>query len=140
MRICILTRDDLFPVNHGAAVKITETAKQLSILEREQVCIVTSNRDTYWICEQGIFSKKQYVPKVRAAQEWFLIRHGEAIAQKICHQIGYPEEEFFLYSAQFDPAWWGRVLSIGICENIDVFEKLPFTGHGNGWARGYGRF
>ena len=129
MRVCILTRDDLFPANHGAAVKITQTAKQLSLLEGEKVCIVTSNRDTYWVCEQGVFEKKKYTPKIRAAQEWFLIRYGNRLAQNICRKIGYPEEEFFLYSAQFDPAWWGRVLGVGFCENIDVFQA-EFPGYG----------
>ena len=129
MRICILTRADLFPANHGAAVKITQTAKQLSILEGHKSFIVTSDRDFYWGCDQGSFEKKYYSPKLRAAQEWFLIRNGEKIARSICRSIGYPEEEFFLYSAQFDPAWWGRVLGVGLRENIDVFQA-EFPGYG----------
>ena len=36
MRICILTRADIFPANHGAAVKITQTAQKLSLLEDQK--------------------------------------------------------------------------------------------------------
>ena len=47
----------------------------------------------------------------------------------MCRWVGYPSEEFFLYRAQFDPAWWARVLYVGRVESIDVFQA-EFPGYG----------
>ena len=49
--------------------------------------------------------------------------------ERLCRWIGYPEEEFFLYSPQFDPAWVIRAVSVGLEEDIDVFQA-EFPGYG----------
>ena len=46
-RVCILTRGDLFPTNHGAAVKIVRTAEALS-RQGGPCTVVTDDRDQYW--------------------------------------------------------------------------------------------
>ncbi|MGB5290128.1 MAG: glycosyltransferase [Lysobacterales bacterium] len=50
--ILIVTRSDLFPADHGAAVKIVETARGLS-LNGPKVGIVSDDRNQWWIFENG---------------------------------------------------------------------------------------
>jgi len=50
--ILIVTRSDLFPADHGAAVKIVETAKGLSLHGRK-VGIVSDDRKHWWLFENG---------------------------------------------------------------------------------------
>lgn len=143
MRICIVTRSDLFPTNHGAAVKIVYTARSLAKLSQEPCFIATLEKDFYWrISDEA--KKIAYSRKTRAMQEWIGIKQGRKMAEKICSRLGYPEEEFFLYSSQFDPAWLSRLVFIGLQEKIDVFQA-EFPGYGLvselasrivGWIRG----
>ena len=129
MRICILTRSDLFPAHHGAAVKIVQTAHQLA-LQTDQPCfVITANRDSYWVFDGNEPHLRPFSSKWRAAQEW----PGEMLTQKIpdwiCDKIGYPKEEFFLYRSQFDPSWLIRAIGVGVQESIDVFQA-EFPGFG----------
>ncbi|MCB9764451.1 MAG: radical SAM protein [Alphaproteobacteria bacterium] len=128
MRIAIVTRGDLFPTNHGAAVKIVRTAEYLSMLGAT-VFIVTDDRDRYWRYDGGLRSEVAFEPRFRAFQEWPLLRHGQRLAARACAAVGYPPEETFLYSAQFDPAWWARVLFVGWAEGVEVFQA-EFPGYG----------
>ena len=50
--ILIVTRSDLFPTDHGAAVKIVETARGLSQHGRK-VGIVSDDRSHWWLFENG---------------------------------------------------------------------------------------
>lgn len=50
--ILIVTRSDLFPADHGAAVKIVETARGLS-QNGPKVGIVSDDRNKWWIFENG---------------------------------------------------------------------------------------
>lgn len=50
--ILIVTRSDLFPADHGAAVKIVETARGLS-LNGPKVGIVSDDRSQWWVFENG---------------------------------------------------------------------------------------
>ena len=127
--MAIITRGDLFPAVHGAAVKIVQTARWLSILSNNPSFIVTDDRDHYWVVEKGEFSQRKYPLRSRAAQEWFPVRFSERCARHLCRKIGYPEEEFFLYTPQFDLAWWLRVVAVGLLEDIDVFQA-EFPGYG----------
>ncbi len=129
MKVAIITRGDLFPAVHGAAVKIVQTARWLSILSNSPSFIVTDDRDHYWVVENGNFSKREYPLRSRAAQEWLPVRFSERCALQLCRKIGYPEEEFFLYTPQFDLAWWLRVIAVGQIEEIDVFQA-EFPGYG----------
>ena len=128
MRICIVTRADLFPTNHGAAVKIVETAKSLAKLTEDTCFIATMEREFYWKIGESV-EECSYSPKARAMQEWPFIRSGTRLAERICRRLGYPEEELFLYSPQFDPAWLSRLVFIGLEEDIDVFQA-EFPGYG----------
>ena len=127
-RVCIVTRGDLFPTDHGAAVKIVRTAEALSQLGGV-CCIVTDDRDQYWRFEDGRVQAVPYPARTRAAQEWPPLPRLGRWAERLCGALGYPAEEFFLYRPQFDPAWWLRVVAVGVLEQIDVFQA-EFPGYG----------
>lgn len=127
MRIALVTRGDLFPTHHGAAVKIVRTAQALSLLGAT-VCIVTEDRDAYWRFEAGRRERVPYSPRFRAAQEWPGMNLGVRQAQRLCDLVGYPAEETFLYQPQFDPQWWARVLYVGRREQIQVYQA-EFPGY-----------
>jgi hypothetical protein len=97
VRICIVTRADLFPTNHGAAVKIVEITKSLAKLTEKTCFIATMQREFHWKIGESM-EEISYSPKARAMQEWSFIGSGTRFAEKICKRFGYPEEEFFLYS------------------------------------------
>jgi MoaA/NifB/PqqE/SkfB family radical SAM enzyme/glycosyltransferase involved in cell wall biosynthesis len=128
MRIAIVTRGDLYPTNHGAAVKIVRTAEALSRLGAT-VCVITEDRDAYLRYIEGRVETVPYGERFRASQDWPGMSQAGRWAERICTWVGYPSEEFFLYRAQFDPAWWARVLYVGRAENIDVFQA-EFPGYG----------
>ena len=50
--IVLVSRGDLFPADHGAAVKIVETARGLSRLGRP-VALVTDDRKHWWRLNDG---------------------------------------------------------------------------------------
>ena len=128
MRIAIVTRGDLYPTNHGAAVKIVRTAEALSRLGAT-VCVVTEDREAYLRYTEGRVETVPYGERFRASQEWPGMSRAGRWAERMCTWVGYPSEEFFLYRAQFDPAWWSRVLYVGRAEEIDVFQA-EFPGYG----------
>ena len=130
MKICIVTRADLLPANHGAAVKIVETARSFSVLGHDAF-IATSDRDTYIrVHKSGDFEYRSFPNRFRAMEEWCMfIGRGERLAERLCRMVGYPVEEYFLYSAQFDPAWLIRLVAVGLAEDVDVFQA-EFPGYG----------
>ena len=128
MRIAIVTRGDLFPTDHGAAVKIVRTAEALS-REGEPCFVITDDRDWYLRFDHGVPTRVAYPPKVRAAEEWPLVGRAGRWAERLLGRLGYPTEEHFLYRPLFDPAWWMRVVAVGELEAIDVFQA-EFPGYG----------
>jgi MoaA/NifB/PqqE/SkfB family radical SAM enzyme/glycosyltransferase involved in cell wall biosynthesis len=129
VRVCILTRGDLFPTNHGAAVKIVRTAEHLSLRSGQPCFLVTDDRDHYLRFDGRQHSPVAYPPRWRAAQEWPGLPRLSRLATRLCDLAGYPPEEHFLYRPMFDPAWWLRALTVGLVERIDVFQA-EFPGYG----------
>ena len=127
-RVCILTRGDLFPTNHGAAVKIVRTAEALS-LQGGPCTVVTDDRDQYWRFVDGVPQAVPYPARFRAVQEWPPLPRLGHLAERLCGTLGYPAEEFFLYRPQFDPSWWLRAVAVGVLEQVDVFQA-EFPGYG----------
>jgi MoaA/NifB/PqqE/SkfB family radical SAM enzyme/glycosyltransferase involved in cell wall biosynthesis len=128
VRVCILTRGDLFPTDHGAAVKIVRTAEELSKQTQQPVFIVTDDRDHYLRFDGAQVSQQPYPPRVRAAEEWPPLPRLSRLADRLCAWVGYPREEFFLYRPMFDPSWWLRAAAVGFIEQIDVFQA-EFPGY-----------
>ncbi len=128
MRVCILTRGDIFPTDHGAAVKIVRTAEALS-RGGDPCFIVTDDRAFYLRFDQGVMQRVAYPPRVRAAQEWPGFASAGRWTERVLGRLGYPQEEYFLYRPMLDPGWWVRALAVGELENIDVFQA-EFPGYG----------
>ena len=128
MRICILTRGDLFPTDHGAAVKIVRTAEALSRIHGV-CCVVTDDREAYLRFEHGRHRRVAYPAKTRAAEEWPMVSRAGRWAERVLGRLGYPIEEHFLYRPMLDPAWWMRAVAVGELEDIDVFQA-EFPGYG----------
>jgi len=128
MRVCILTRGDLFPTRHGAAVKIVRTAEQLAA-QGASVFVVTDDRDHYQQVGPQGWTSVPYPPRVRAAQEWPPLPRLGRLAHRLCDRVGYPAEEQFLYQPIFDPAWWLRAAAVGHQQDIDWFQA-EFPGYG----------
>lgn len=126
VRIALLTRGDLFPTWHGAAVKIVRTAEALAAAG-DTVFVLTDDRDAYWSVERTGWRRVPFGPTFRAFEEAPLLRNG-ARAERWCARIGYPAEEHFLYRPIFDPAWWARTLYVGVRERIDVYQA-EFPGY-----------
>ncbi|MBK7758791.1 MAG: radical SAM protein, partial [Deltaproteobacteria bacterium] len=127
MRVVLVTRGDLFPTNHGAAARIVSFAEHLS-QRGDEVLLVSEDRDVYHRWRDGVVSRVPYSPRARAAQEWPVLRSGHRLAERLCARVGYPAEEHFLYAAQFDPAFWGRVAWVARAERADVLQA-EFPGY-----------
>ena len=129
MRVCILTRGDLFPAHHGAAVKIVRTAEGLARALGQPVAVVTDDRDAWLRFDGSTVQQVPYPPRVRAAEEWPWIERGGRLAERLVQRLGYPMEETFLYRPLFDPAWWLRAAAVGRAHSVDVFQA-EFPGYG----------
>ena len=129
MRICILTRGDLFPTHHGAAVKIVRTAEGLARETGEPVAVVTDDRDAWLRFDGSSVERVPYTPRVRAAEEWAPLPRLGRWAERAVARLGYPREETFLYRPLFDPAWWLRAAAVGRAHQVDVFQA-EFPGYG----------
>jgi MoaA/NifB/PqqE/SkfB family radical SAM enzyme/glycosyltransferase involved in cell wall biosynthesis len=129
VRVCILTRGDLFPTDHGAAVKIVRTATHLARATGAPVSVVTDDRDRYLRFDGDRVEEVAYPPRFRAAEEWPGIPRLGRLAERLCGRLGYPQEEHFLYRPYFDPAWTMRAIEVGRLEGIDVFQA-EFPGYG----------
>ena len=94
MKICIVTRADLLPANHGAAVKIVETARSFSVLGHDAF-IATSDRDTYIrVHKSGDFGKS-FPERLGDGRISSLVEEN---LQSDCRMVGYPVEEYFYIS------------------------------------------
>lgn len=122
----VLTRGDLFPAVHGAAVKIVRTAEAL-VAGGDEVWVVTDDRDAYWEVGREGWTRRPYGPRFRALQEWPVLR-DQARAEALCRRVGYPADEYFLYRPIFEPAWWARALYVGRRHRADVYQA-EFPGY-----------
>lgn len=120
MRIAVLTRPDLFPAWHGAAVKIVRTVEALAA-RGDTVSVVTEDRERYWRVDREGWKEVAFSGRFRAIEEWPLLRN-QARAARWVERAGYPVEETLLYRPMFDPAWWARVLYVGQAEGIEVWQ------------------
>lgn len=88
--ILVVTRSDLFPPDHGAAVKILKTAESLSRLGHK-VLLCTDNRREYYQFEQGNMTTQRYPLWLR------LLSLPRRLALVRLLLKGYPWSNAFLY-------------------------------------------
>ena len=111
--VVVITRSDLFPADHGAAVKIVETARALSRLGRP-VAIVTADRDRWWAVSNGTI-------EARPLPAWLRWTAPPRALSHLLHRArGLPASNAFLYWPLNDPwyglraAWVGRQIGAGV--------------------------
>ncbi len=101
--ILIVTRSDLFPADHGAAVKIVETARALSRQGRE-VGIVSEDRRYWWRFTNG-HEQRQKLPL------WLrLLSLPRTLGQLIHLSKDLPESNSFLYLPLTDNSFFWHCL------------------------------
>jgi len=131
LHITLVTRHDLLPAVHGAAVKVVRTAEALS-RQGASVTIVTGDRESYHAFEDGTHTVLPYSPRWIAATRvpprlnGWLARLGVPdywqTVQGLLDSIGYPRDEHILYQPLVDPEFWLRTLYVGIRHKTDWFQ------------------
>lgn len=104
--VVVITRSDLFPTDHGAAVKIVKTARGLAAAGRP-VAIVTADRHRYWrIDEQGVHAM--------ALPLWLRLLALPRMISHLLHRLrGLPASNAFLYWPLYDPGYGLRAAWVG---------------------------
>jgi MoaA/NifB/PqqE/SkfB family radical SAM enzyme/glycosyltransferase involved in cell wall biosynthesis len=136
--ITIATREDLFPLVHGGAVKIVRTAEGLSRNGCE-VTVVTGDRLRYHRFTDGRHELLDYPPRFIAAtrvhprlRPW-LDRLGVPdywrTIENLLESLGYPKDEHLLYRPLIDPDFWIRTIFVGLKHKTDWFQA-EFPGFG----------
>ncbi len=114
--IAIITRADIFPVHHGAAVRIVESARSLS-LHCDQVLLITNDHTKYFSFIRGEMSE-QYYPKFLHVFPMPL----NPIIQYILQHRGLPPNECYLFYALYDLNMWARTLFIAYQYRITLYQ------------------
>lgn len=127
--VVIVTRSDLFPADHGAAVKILETARALARLDRP-VAIVTADRKQYWRVESDNIESRRLPAWLRWTAPPVILVHFFHLLR------GWPESNAFLYWPLWDPfyalraAWVGRRIGAAV-----YMAEFPAYARPCLWAR-----
>lgn len=138
MHVTLVTRHDLLPAVHGAAVKVVRTAEALS-RHGAEVTIVTGDRTHYHLYRDGTHQLVPYAPRFIAATRvprrlrTLLDRLGVPdywqTVEGLLDSLGYPRDEHILYQPVVDPEFWLRTLYVGVRHGTDWFQA-EFPGFG----------
>jgi glycosyltransferase involved in cell wall biosynthesis len=113
--ILIVTRSDLFPDDHGAAVKIVETARALS-QHGIKVGIVSDNRNHWWLFEDGQ-KKRCRLPF------WLRLFSLPRSLNRLFHlSKNLPESNAFLYLPLTDGSFFWHCLYVGKKLNAGILQ------------------
>ena len=78
---------------------------------------------TFVYTNQVILSTDHSLSDLERWKNGGFIGRGEKLAERLCRMVGYPVEEYFLYSTQFDPAWLVRLVAVGLVEMLMSFRQ-----------------
>jgi glycosyltransferase involved in cell wall biosynthesis len=113
--ILIVTRSDLFPSDHGAAVKIVETARGLSQHDRK-VGIVSDDRKHWWLFENG-------QKKLCRLPFWLrLLSMPRSLTRLLHFSKDLPESNSFLYLPLTDSSFFWHCLYVGRQLNAGILQ------------------
>ncbi|MBW1788266.1 MAG: TMF family protein, partial [Deltaproteobacteria bacterium] len=113
--IAMVTRGDIFPANHGGAVKIERTAYGLSFLV-ENVFLITDEFSRYYVFRDGRVETRFFPRKTRLAG-----LHSMGWKRKL-GELGVPEGTAFLYRPFFDKGFLSRLSYVASKHNIGLFQ------------------
>lgn len=113
--ILIVTRSDLFPADHGGAVKIVETARGLSQHGRK-VGIVSDDRKVWWLFENGEIKQQQLPFWLR------LLSLPKPLNQLLHLSKDLPESNSFLYLPLTDSSFFWHTLYVGRLLNAGILQ------------------
>ncbi|MBQ27779.1 MAG: hypothetical protein CMH81_06530 [Nitrospiraceae bacterium] len=114
--IAIITRADIFPVHHGAAVRIVESARALS-RHCDQVLLITTDRTKYFVFIRGEMYQRCY-PKLLRVFPLPL----NPVLQYVLKRRGVPLNECYLFHALYDLNMWVRTLFIAYQHRITLYQ------------------
>ncbi len=113
--IVMLSREDLFPTDHGAAVKIVETARGLSRNGRE-VLLLTHSRSHYWRFQDGERTEC-------SLPGWLKLLSRPLALVKLTHYtLDIPESNAFLYIPLSDGSFFWRLLWVATRHRAGIFQ------------------
>ncbi|EIJ44031.1 glycosyltransferase [Beggiatoa alba B18LD] len=115
--LAIVTRHDVFPVDHGAAAKIYHTARALSSLY-DEVYLITADREKFYIFQNGAMREELYPRLLRRL--W--AQPEETLRQTLKAQYGIPLDDAFLFFPLLDKNFRLRVLYVALQKKIDVYQ------------------
>jgi glycosyltransferase involved in cell wall biosynthesis len=113
--ILIVTRSDLFPADHGGAVKIVETAKGLSQHNRK-VGVVSDDRKHWWLFENGQKTQCSLPLWLR------LLSLPRSISRMLHFSKDIPESNSFLYLPLTDNSFFWHCLYVGRKLNPGILQ------------------
>ncbi len=114
--LAVITRDDIFPVDHGAAAKIFHTARVLSY-DYDEVYLITLDREKFYIFKQGQMSEELYPRLLRN-----LYYPTEGFLRDELTAAGIPNKESFLFFPKLDNNFKLRVLYVALQKRINVYQ------------------
>ncbi len=113
--VVIVTRADLYPTDHGGAVKIVETARAVSLTGRD-VAIVTSERQRYWLYRNGQRQER----KLPFWLKFFSL--PERFSMLLHYARDVPRSNAFLYLPLSDNSFLWRTLHVAKQINANIYQ------------------
>jgi len=113
--VLMVTRADLFPVDHGAAVKIIRTAEALSRTGRD-VWLMTDSRKEYFQFINGEMKKHHYPFFLR-----FMCQPRSVAFMKLL-KLGFPYSNSFLYMPVTDMSYIVRAIYLTSRKPIGAYQ------------------
>ncbi|ESQ13728.1 MAG: glycosyltransferase [Thiohalocapsa sp. PB-PSB1] len=128
-RLVIVTRSDIVPADHGAAVKIDRTAWGLSH-HLDMVYVVTDDREQYYAYRAGTRTEHRY-PRWLAS----LGPDRQQVRERLTN-IGVPVSDAFLYEPLTDWSFIARTLYLGHRSGASVFQaEFPAYARACAWTQ-----
>ncbi|MEM1080467.1 MAG: glycosyltransferase family 4 protein [Pseudomonadota bacterium] len=124
----MVSRDDIVPANHGAAVKIERTAQALSSIV-DRVLLVTDQRHHYWDYQHGDRVRKRFPLRMRLPGWPRRLNEARLMAK------GLPQSDCFLYRPLVDRGLHLRLLWLINRYPVEVVQgDFPAYAHPAIWA------
>ena len=115
MRILLISRGDVFPPFHGAASRIVNTAKYLS-MESCEVVFLPSQSDRYYIFRRGSAEEVQFSPFLRD------IRSNTDKIDLILDRMEIPREDHILYRPLLARDLILRAIALSFNNDFDIIQ------------------